>query len=89
MLLYYSKSKRNFEVCVSGNMAVCEHTGKNIKSTKISPVRDDMLVCNSFLSFEEFSVLANGTSGLRVTVKEIFLIHCNGLQFNKTSSQPP
>ena len=38
--------------------------GKNIKSTKNFAVHDHMLVCDTIVSFEDFSVLANGTNDL-------------------------
>ena len=59
---YCGKTKRHFKVCVSEHMGVSGCTGKNIKSTKSSAVRDHMLVCNNIVSFEDFSVLVNGTS---------------------------
>ena len=66
-------------------MGVSARTGKNIKSTKNSAVRDHMLVCNNIVSFEDFSVLVNGTSDLRIKLQESLLIHRDGLQLNKTS----
>ena len=82
---YYGKTKRHFKVRVSEHMGVSARTGKNIKSTKNSAVRDHMLVCNNIVSFEDFSVLVNGTSDLRIKLQESLLIHRDGLQLNKTS----
>ena len=59
-------------------MEVSARTGKNIKSTKNSAVRDHMLVCNNIFSFEDFSVLANGTNGFRIKLQESILIHRDG-----------
>ena len=56
---YCGKTKRRFRVCVSENMEVSARTGKNIKSTKSSDVRDHMLVFNNTMSFEDLCVLAN------------------------------
>ena len=39
-------------------------TAKNLKCTKKSAVRYHLLVCNNTVSFEDFSVLANGTNDL-------------------------
>ena len=58
---YYGKTKRYFKVHVSKHMGVSARTSKNIKSSKNSAVCDHMLVCNNIVSFEDFSVLANGT----------------------------
>ena len=75
---YYGKTKRHFKVRVSEHMGVSARTGKNIKSTKNSAVRDHMLVCNSIVSFEDFSVLANGTNDFRIELQESLLIHREG-----------
>ena len=66
-------------------MTVSSLTGKNIKSTKNSAVRDHMLVCNNTVSFEDISVLVNGTNDFRTKLLESFLIHRDGPQLNKTS----
>ena len=86
---YYGKTKRHFEVRVSEHMGVYARTGKNIKSTKNSAVRDHMLVCNNIVSFEDFSVLANGTNDFRIKLQESLLIHRDGPQLNKTSESAP
>ena len=70
-------------------MGVSACTGKNIKSTKNSAVLDHILVCNSIVSFEDFSVLSNGTNDFRIKLQEILLIHRDGLQLNKTSESAP
>ena len=59
-------------------MGVSGCTGKNIKPTKSSAVRDHMLVCNNIVSFEDFSVLANGTNDFRIKLQESLLIHRDG-----------
>ena len=82
---YYGKTKRHFKVRVSEHMGVSARTGKNIKSTKNSAVRDHMLVCNSIVSFDDFSVLANETNDFRIKLQESILIHRDGSQLNKTS----
>ena len=84
---YYGKTKRQFKVCVSELMGVSTSTGKNIKSTKSSAVRD-MLVCNNIVSFEDFSILANGSNNFRIKLQESLLIHRDGPQLNKTSRSP-
>ena len=57
----YGKAKRHFKVCVSEHMGISACRGKNTKCTRISTVRDHMLVCNNFVFFENFPVLTNGT----------------------------
>ena len=86
---YYGKTKRHFRVRVSEDMGVSTRTGKNIKSTKDSAVRDHMLVCDNIVSFEDFFVLANETNGFRIKLQESVLIHCDRPQLNKTSESTP
>ena len=86
---YYGKTKRHFEVRVSEHMGAYARTGKNIKSTKNSAVRDHMLVCNNIVSFEDFSVLANGANDFRIKLQETLLIHRDGPKLNKTSESVP
>ena len=58
-------------------------TGKNIKPTKNSAVRDHTLVCNNVVSFEDFSVLANETNNFRIKLQESLLIHRDGPQLSQ------
>ena len=86
---YYGKTKRHFKAHVSEHVGVSAGTGKNIKCTKNSAVRDHMLVCNKAVSFEDFSLLANGTNDFRINLQEILLVHRHGPQLNKTSESAP
>ena len=70
-------------------MGVFERTGKNIMSTKNSAVLDHILVCNNIVSFEDFSVLTNGTNGFRIKLQESIFIHRDGPQLNKKSESVP
>ena len=51
---YYGKTKHHFKIHVSEHMGVSARTGKNIKSTKNSAVRDHMLACSNIVSFWDF-----------------------------------
>ena len=66
-------------------MGVSARTGKNIKTTKDSAVRDHMLACNNIVYFEDFSVLANRGNDFRIKLQESFLIHRDWPRLNKTS----
>ena len=48
-------------------------------------MRDHMLACNDIMSFEDFSVLANGTDHFRIKLQESLLIHRDRPQLNKTA----
>ena len=86
---YYGRTKRRFKVRVSEHRRVSASTGKNIKSTKSSAVRDHMLVCNNIVLFKHFFVLANGTNDFRIKLQESLLMHRDGPQLNKTSESTP
>ena len=86
---HYSKIKCHFKVHVSEHVGVSTRTGKNIKSTKNSAVHDHMLVCNNIVSFEDFSVLVNGTNDFRIKLQKSLLIHRDGSQLHKTSESVP
>ena len=85
---HYGKTKVLFKVHASEHIGVSAHTGKAIKSTKDSTVRNYMSVCDNTLSFEDFSVLANGTNDFRIKLQESLLIHCDGSQSKKDLNQP-
>ena len=70
-------------------MGVSARTGKNIKSTKNSAVRNRMLVCKNIMSFEDFSVLVNGTNNFGIKLEESILTHRDEPQLNKTSESVP
>ena len=70
-------------------MGVSARTGKNINSTKNLAVRDHMLVCNNIVSFEDFSVLANGTNDFRIKLQQSLLIYRDEPQLSKTSESSP
>ena len=70
-------------------MGFSARTGKNIKSTKNSAVRNHMLVCNNIMSFEDFSVLVNGTNNFGIKLEESILTHRDEPQLNKTSESAP
>ena len=73
---------------MSLNIWECLHVQVKM-STKNSPVHDHMVVCNNIVSFEDFSVLANGTNGFKIKLQESILIHRDGPQLNKTSELAP
>ena len=86
---YYSKTKLHFKVRVSEHTGVFARTGKNIKCTKISAVLNHTLISNNIVSFEDFSVLANGTNDFRTKLQESLLIHRDWLLLNKTFESAP
>ena len=85
----YGKTKGYFKVRASECMGVCTRTGKNIISTKDSALRDHKLICDTTLSFEDFSALANGTKCFRIKLPESLLIHRNEPRLNKAFESVP
>ena len=65
---------------MSEHVAFSDCIGKNFDSSKNSDVRDHMLICDSFVSFEYFSVLANETNDFKTKFQESLLIHHDGSQ---------
>ena len=87
---YYGKIRCYFKFRVSEYIEIFALTGKNIKSTKILLcVRDHLLVSDNIVSFEDFSVLANGTNEFRIKLQENLLIHRGASELNKTSESAP
>ena len=50
-------------------------------------MHDHMLICDNIVSFEGFSVLADGTNGFRIKLQESLLICRDGTQLNKKTSE--
>ena len=50
-------------------------------------MRDHMLICDNIVSFEGFSVLADGTNGFRIKLQESLLICRDRTQLNKKTSE--
>ena len=57
---------------VSLKKRVSACTGKIIKSSTSSTVRDHMLVCDNIVPFKQFSALTNGSSYFRKCYKKVF-----------------
>ena len=83
---YYGKNKCLFKIRVSEHIWVSPHAGKYIKFTKNSAVCDHMLVCDNIVSFDDFSVLAYGTSDFRIKLYGSLLIHRKYIKFTKNSA---
>ena len=76
---YYGKTKRHLKDHLSEHKGVSARKGKNIKSTKHSVVRDHTLVCSNIVSFEDFSVFANGTKVISILKKFLWLVSIYGI----------
>ena len=75
----------HFKIRISEHMGISACAGENIKSAKNAAARDHMLLCNNVVSFEYFSVLANGTNDFRIKLQESHLMHRDGPPLNETS----
>ena len=72
--MLYGKTQHHLKVRVSEHKGVSARKGRNIKSTKHSVVRDHTLVCSNIVSFEDFSVFANGTKVISTLKKFLWLV---------------
>ena len=61
-------------------------TFKKTKQSKDSAIHDHLLNCNNILSFEEFTILANGNRKFVLEIKESLLIKQDRRILNKNIS---
>ena len=61
-------------------------TFKKTKQSKESAIHDHLLNCNNILSFEEFTILANGNRKFVLEIKESLLIKQDRPILNKSIS---
>ena len=87
---YIGKTKRHFKVRVSEHMGVSPLTGKVLKSNNSSTaVRDHMLVCDTKVSYDDFSIIANSSNDFRLKIQESLLIKRDNPHLNKATESLP
>ena len=87
---YIGKTKRHFKVRVSEHMGVSPLTGKVLKSNNTSTaVRDHMLVCDTKVSYDDFSIIANSSNDFRLKIQESLLIKRDNPHLNKATESLP
>ena len=73
---YIGKTYRHFKVRVSENQGLSPRTGKPVKGTLSTSVRNHMLVCDHKVVHEDFKFLGNESSRYLLELKEsLFIIY--------------
>ena len=80
---YIGKTYRHFKVRVSEHQGVFPKTGKPVKSTLSTSVRDHMLVCDHKVMHEDFKFLGNESSRCLLELKESLFIKRDKPSLNK------
>ena len=80
---YIGKTYRHFKVRVSEHQGVSPRTGKPVKGTLSTSVRDHMLVCDHKVLHEDFKFLGNESNKYLLELKESLFIKRDRPSFNK------
>ena len=85
---YYGEMDRHLKVRSEEHIGISPLTFKKTKPSKESAIRDHhhLLNCNNILSFEEFTILANGNNKFVPEIKECLLIKRDRPILNKNIS---
>ena len=80
---YIGKTCRHFKVRVSGHQGVSPWTGKPVKGTLSTSVRDDMLACDQTVVHEDFKFLGNESNRYVLLLKESLFVKRDKSSLNK------
>ena len=80
---YIGKTYRHFKVRVSEHQGVSPRTGKPVKATLSTSVRDHMLVCDHKVVHEDFNFLVNESNRYLLELKESLSIKRDRSSLNK------
>ena len=80
---YIGKTYRHFKVGVSEHQGVSPRTGKPVKGTLSTSVRDHMLVCDHKVVHEDFKFLGNESNRYLLELKESLFIKRDKPSLNK------
>ena len=71
---YYGKTYRHMKVRISEHQGVSPRTGKRVKGTLSTSVRDHMLNCNHTVAWEDFSIIGRESNHYLLETKESLFI---------------
>ena len=71
---YYREMDRHLKVRSGEHIGISPLTFKKTKPSKEGAIGEHLLNCNNILSFEEFTILANGNNKFVFEIKESLLI---------------
>ena len=80
---YIGKTYRHFKVRVSEHHGVSPRTGKPVKGTLSTSVRDHMLICDHKVVHEDFKFLGNESDRYLLELKESWFIKKDKPSLNK------
>ena len=80
---YIGKIFRHLKVRVSEHQGVSPRTGKHLKGTLSTSVRDHMLDCNHIVAWDVFKVLGRESDHWLLEIKESLFIEINRPSLNK------
>ena len=80
---HIGKTYRHFKVRVSEHQGVSPRTGKPVKGTLSTSVRDHMLVCDHRVLYEDFKFLGNESNKYLLELKESLFIKRDRPSLNK------
>ena len=72
---YYVKTYRHMKVRISEHQGVSSRTGKRVKGTLSTSVRDHMLNCNHTVAWEDFSIIGREPKHYLLGKKKAFLLN--------------
>ena len=80
---YYGKTYRHMKVRVSEHQGVSPRTGKRVKGTLSTSVRDHMLDCDHTVAWEDFSIIGRESNHYLLETKESLFIKRNNPSLNR------
>ena len=80
---YTSKTFRHMKVRVSEHQGVSAQTGKHLKGTLSTSVRDHTLDCNHMVAWDDFKVLGRESNHWLLEIKESLFIKRDKPLLNK------
>ena len=86
---YYGKTYRHIKILVSEHQGVFPRTGKRVKGTLSTLLRDHMLDCDRIVAWEDFSIIGTESNHYLLEKKESPFIkrHNPSLNRNKYSQE--
>ena len=86
---YYGETDRHLKVRSGEHISISPLTFKKVKPSAESSIRDHLLFCNHDPSFDDFTILAQGTNKFLLEIKESLLIKRDKPILNKNISSAP
>ena len=86
---YYGETDRHLKIRLEEHIGISPLTFKKVKLSAKSSIHDYLLFCNHDRSFDDFTILAQGTNKFLLEIKESLLIKHGKPMLNKNISSAP